>query len=126
MSVDVSLPHTPPQLLCLARALIREAGVIYMDEATANVDGDTDALIQATIRTEFAQCTVLTVAHRLNTVIDADRVLVMKDGRAVEFDSPQTLLANANSVFSQLVDETGPASAAFLREAAGLRSSHPS
>jgi ABC-type multidrug transport system fused ATPase/permease subunit len=106
------------QLLCLARALIREAPVIYMDEATANVDGDTDALIQGTIRSEFAACTVLTVAHRLNTVVDCDRVLVMVSGVVVEFDSPAALLRDDNSHFTGLVNETGARSAAYLREAA--------
>lgn len=106
------------QLLCLARALIREAPIIYMDEATANVDGDTDALIQGTIRSEFSNCTVLTVAHRLNTIVDCDRVLVMASGRVVEFDSPANLLRDAASHLSGLVNETGVRSAQYLREAA--------
>ncbi len=110
--------RTTLQLLCLARALIREANVIYIDEATSNVDIDTDALIQRTIRSEFAHGTVLTVAHRLNTIIDYDRVLVMGAGRLLELGSPAELLAMPGSQFSALVDETGPSSSAFLRAAA--------
>lgn len=97
------------QLVCLCRAILRENKILVMDEATANVDPMTDALIQTTIREKFSGCTVLTIAHRLGTVIDADRVLVMDAGRAVEFDTPFTLLKaeQGPKIFQSMVRETG-------------------
>ena len=91
------------QLLCLARALLQGNKIIVMDEATANVDFETDCLIQEVIRTKFKNCTVLTIAHRLKTVIDYDKILVLDQGQAVEFDSPRVLLAKGDGVFAQLV-----------------------
>ena len=90
------------QLLCLARALLKKNKIIVMDEATANVDYRTDQLIQETIRTKFKHCTVITIAHRLNTIIDYDRVLVLDNGRVVEFDKPDILLQNKEGQFSRL------------------------
>ena len=78
-----------------------------MDEATAAVDFETDALIQKTIRTEFKDRTVLTIAHRINTIIDYDRVMVLDAGRVIEFDSPQALLADQRSVFFSLAHSHG-------------------
>lgn len=106
------------QLFCLARALLRNSKVLMMDEATASVDMDTDALIQRTVRTNFASCTVLTIAHRLNTIMDSDRVLVMDGGVAAEYGPPSELLRNGAGMLSQLVENTGKQSAAFLRRAA--------
>ena len=103
------------QLLCLARALLKRARVLVMDEATASTDADTDAKIQATIKTKLTHATVLSIAHRLHSVIEFDKVLVMDAGRVAEFDSPAALLDNPSSIFSSMVDETGSDSSAYLR-----------
>eukprot|EP01029_Cantina_marsupialis_P002874 TRINITY_DN1275_c0_g1_i6.p1 TRINITY_DN1275_c0_g1~~TRINITY_DN1275_c0_g1_i6.p1 ORF type:complete len:1329 (+),score=532.89 TRINITY_DN1275_c0_g1_i6:101-4087(+) len=105
------------QLLCLGRALLRHAKVIVMDEATASVDFDTDSVIQETVRKEFSDSTVLTIAHRLPTIIDYDLILVMDDGKVAEFDKPKNLVSSGG-IFSQLIDELGPAMAASMREQA--------
>lgn len=94
------------QLLCLARALMRNNKILIIDEATANVDSLTDSLIQATIREKFSQCTVLTIAHRLNTVMDADKILVIDNGKIVEFDHPYILLSKNQGLFYDLVMES--------------------
>ncbi|EQC27313.1 hypothetical protein SDRG_14934 [Saprolegnia diclina VS20] len=91
------------QLLCMARALLKQSKVIVMDEATASVDPATDRRLQATIRDVFADCTCLTIAHRLNTVLDADVMLVLDAGAVAEFGPPSTLLANPDGLLSHLV-----------------------
>ncbi|XP_011264384.1 multidrug resistance-associated protein 1 isoform X2 [Camponotus floridanus] len=95
------------QLICLARALLRKTKVLVLDEATAAVDLETDDLIQTTIRQEFKDCTVLTIAHRLNTILDSDRVIVLDKGLIVEYDSPEKLLRNPSSSFYSMAKDAG-------------------
>ncbi|KAG0706857.1 Multidrug resistance-associated protein 1 [Chionoecetes opilio] len=95
------------QLVCLARALLRKTRVLILDEATAAIDLETDDLIQATIRQEFADSTVLTIAHRLNTIMDSSRVLVLEKGEIKEFDSPSVLLKNKTSIFYGMAKDAG-------------------
>uniref|UniRef100_A0A663DU40 ATP binding cassette subfamily C member 2 n=1 Tax=Aquila chrysaetos chrysaetos TaxID=223781 RepID=A0A663DU40_AQUCH len=94
------------QLVCLARALLRKAKILILDEATAAVDLETDHLIQTTIRSEFVDCTVLTIAHRLHTIMDSNRVMVLQAGRIVEYDSPEELLKK-HGVFSAMAKDAG-------------------
>ncbi|PIC15235.1 hypothetical protein B9Z55_022288 [Caenorhabditis nigoni] len=93
------------QLICLARALLRKTKVLVLDEAAAAVDVETDSLIQKTIREQFKECTVLTIAHRLNTVLDSDRLLVLDKGRVAEFDTPKNLLANQEGIFYSMAKD---------------------
>ena len=124
------------QLVCLARALLRKTRILVLDEATAAVDLETDDLIQSTIRAEFSDCTVLTIAHRIKathqhpcmlnmlfqlfnrvwsvldvtavqTILDSDRVMVMDAGRLVELDSPEALLAKKDSTFYSMAKDAG-------------------
>lgn len=120
------------QLICLARALLRKTKILILDEATASVDLETDKLIQDTICTEFADCTVLTIAHRLNTIQNYDRssisryfiwtysiitlliklftvyrIMVLDRGTIVEFDTPANLFKSKNSVFQRMASEAG-------------------
>ncbi|XP_061693359.1 ATP-binding cassette sub-family C member 4-like [Syngnathoides biaculeatus] len=106
------------QLVCLARAILRKNRILVIDEATANVDPRTDELIQRTIRREFRDCTVFTIAHRLNTIIDSDRILVLDEGRIQEFDRPFNLLQNKGGALYRLVQQLGPAEAESLLEVA--------
>uniref|UniRef100_A0A6Q2XEW5 ATP-binding cassette, sub-family C (CFTR/MRP), member 2 n=1 Tax=Esox lucius TaxID=8010 RepID=A0A6Q2XEW5_ESOLU len=92
------------QLLCLARALLRKSRILILDEATAAVDLETDDLIQTTIRQEFAHCTVLTIAHRLHSILDSNRVMVLDAGKIVEFDSPSTLFNQQGHFYSMAKD----------------------
>ncbi|KAF6731478.1 Canalicular multispecific organic anion transporter 1 [Oryzias melastigma] len=92
------------QLLCLARALLRKSRILILDEATAAVDLETDDLIQNTIRKEFAHCTVLTIAHRLHSIMDSSRVMVLDAGKIVEFDSPSNLLGNQGWFYAMAKD----------------------
>ncbi|KAF8976440.1 hypothetical protein BGZ46_008260 [Entomortierella lignicola] len=108
------------QLVCLSRALLAKSKIVVLDEATASVDMATDALIQKAIRVDFAGSTVVTIAHRINTVIDYDRILVMSQGQVAKYDTPFNLLSDEGSAFSELVAETGDQNAAHLRALVGL------
>ncbi|CAG8496604.1 9578_t:CDS:10 [Ambispora gerdemannii] len=95
------------QLLCLARALLRQSKIIIMDEATASIDPETDNKIQETFRTEFQYATVLCVSHRFRTIIDSDRILVLDNGEIIEFDTPYNLISNPDGLFRHLCEATG-------------------
>jgi len=95
------------QLICLARALLRKTKVLVLDEATAAVDLETDDLIQATIRKEFKDASVVTIAHRLNTIMDSNRVLVLDHGEIKEYAPPSELLANKQSIFYGMAKDAG-------------------
>lgn len=102
------------QLICLARAMLGKPKLLFLDEATASVDGETDGHIQKMLRSRFLGTTLLTIAHRLNTIMDYDVILVIDKGTAAEFGTPAELLSITDGVFSQLVESTGKESAAAL------------
>jgi len=95
------------QLVCLARALLRKSKILILDEATAACDIETDRLIQETIREKFSHCTIITIAHRLHTVMDYDRIMVLDQGSLIESGKPQDLLDKNDSVFFSLAKEAG-------------------
>jgi ATP-binding cassette subfamily C (CFTR/MRP) protein 4 len=104
------------QLICLARAILNENKILVMDEATSNIDQENDTLVQTAIKQEFRDCTVLTIAHRLSTVIELDKLMIMQDGRLVEFGTPRELLDRGSSgCLSAMIDATGEQQAALLR-----------
>lgn len=94
------------QLVCLARALLQKAKVLILDEATAAIDIETDLQIQSALRTQFKESTVLTIAHRINTIMDCDRILVLENGQIAEFDTPKQLTAQ-KGLFYKLMEESG-------------------
>ncbi|WIA12103.1 hypothetical protein OEZ85_012177 [Tetradesmus obliquus] len=106
------------QLFCMARAMLRNSRVLMLDEATASVDPETDRLIQAAIRSVFTATTMLTIAHRLNTIMDADRVLVLDQGLLLENGEPHALLQQQSGLFTGMVEQTGSSSSAYLRDVA--------
>jgi ABC-type multidrug transport system fused ATPase/permease subunit len=106
-SSGANISQGQKQLLCLARAILSRPKLIILDEATSAVDMKTDELIQRSIREEFSNTTLLVVAHRLSTVADFDRILVMKDGVAAEFGTPKELLALEDGVFRDMVEHSG-------------------
>jgi len=101
----------------MARAALRHSAVLVLDEATASIDNDTDALLQQAIRKAFSECTVLTIAHRLHTIMDSTQIMLFESGKLVEYDEPHALLSNSSSSFSELVKNTG-AAAEHLRSMA--------
>jgi ABC-type multidrug transport system fused ATPase/permease subunit len=110
------------QLLCLARAVLSKPKVLVLDEATASVDAETDAFIQRMIRNRFKGTTLLTIAHRLNTIMDYDVVLVMDKGKVAEFGTPKDLLENDDGLFTGLVNSTGRESSLVLKRMSLLKS----
>ncbi|XP_043334217.1 ATP-binding cassette sub-family C member 4-like isoform X2 [Cervus canadensis] len=106
------------QLVCLARAILRENRILIIDKATSNVDPRTDELIQKKIREKFAQCSVLTIAHRLSNVVDCTRIMVLDSGRRKEYDNPYALLQNRDKLFYKMVQQLGETEAAALTERA--------
>ncbi|MBW0487072.1 hypothetical protein O181_026787 [Austropuccinia psidii MF-1] len=109
-----NLSNGQRQLLCLSRALLRSSKILVLDEATSSVDPETDLDIQAVIRTEFKGCTILVIAHRLNTILDCDRILVISKGKVVEFDEPKKLLEDSKSEFYGMCKESGQQVMHFL------------
>ena len=103
------------QLICLARAILKMSKILVIDEATANVDQTTDRLLQQTLREHFASATIIAIAHRLDTVMDYDKVLVLGNGRVLEFGPPAELLQDESSSFASMVESTGTAMAEILR-----------
>merc|ERR1719300_2215281 len=101
------------QLVCLARALLKKTRILVLDEATAAVDLETDDLIQGTIRKEFADSTVLTIAHRLNTIMDYDKIMVLDKGLLVEYDTPDNLLTDDKTIFHGMAKDAGITSEFF-------------
>ena len=97
------------QLICLARAMLNPSRILLLDEATASLDSDTNAAVQQVLKEHFSERTIFTIAHRLDTIIDSDRILVMDAGVVAEYDRPDVLLANPESMFSELCLNTGKA-----------------
>eukprot|EP01043_Picozoa_sp_COSAG02_P026306 COSAG02_NODE_1512_length_12212_cov_4.145133_7_plen_219_part_00 len=106
------------QLLCFARAVLRNSKLLVMDECTANVDVETDSLLQSMVRRSFAHCTIFTIAHRLATVIDYDCIAVLDNGHLVEYGQPAQLLRDPAGHLSALVEQTGPTMSSHLRSVA--------
>ena len=106
------------QLICLARAIIKKSKILVIDEATANVDFKTDALVQEAIRECFSDCTVLTIAHRLHTIIDSDRILCLSKGRIESFGRPIDLIEDQTSIFHELIHSLDPNESKRLIEVA--------
>ncbi|KAI8066832.1 hypothetical protein BC940DRAFT_274537 [Gongronella butleri] len=113
------------QLIALARALVKKSALIVLDEATSSIDFDTDRRIQRTIRTEFKDSAIICIAHRLRTICDYDRVLVLDQGKVVEFDTPYALMTKESGIFKQMCEHSGEA-AELMAIARGTTISQPS
>eukprot|EP00792_Barthelona_sp_PAP020_P008656 TRINITY_DN3236_c1_g1_i3.p1 TRINITY_DN3236_c1_g1~~TRINITY_DN3236_c1_g1_i3.p1 ORF type:complete len:1372 (+),score=353.24 TRINITY_DN3236_c1_g1_i3:63-4178(+) len=111
------------QLVCLARALLDDTRILVLDEATSSIDNETDKLVQSVLRNQFQNRTIITIAHRLKTIVDYDRVMCFDHGELIEFDSLKTLAAKPESLLSNLIFETGPEESSFLRRELGLETS---
>lgn len=103
--VNDNLSSGEKSLVQICRAILRKNKIVLLDEATANIDIETEQMVQKLINEEFKDCTMLTVAHRLQTIIKSDKVMVMSYGKVAEFDAPQTLLKNPKSHFTKLVND---------------------
>ena len=97
------------QLMCLARAMLKPSCILLMDEATAALDSDTDAAVQQVLKKHFSDRTIFTIAHRLDTIVSSDRILAINDGVVAEYDRPDVLLENRESIFYELCMNTGRA-----------------
>ena len=95
------------QLVCIARAILRKPRILLLDEATSKLDEESDKAVQMVFRTSFKNCTTLTIAHRINTIMDSDKILLLNNGQIDEYDEPKKLLENKESSFYQLAKEDG-------------------
>lgn len=111
------------QLICLARAILKKTKILIIDEATANVDYKTDLIIQKTIREQFKDCTVLTIAHRLATVVDSSRILCLSEGEVKNFDTPSKLLDDESSILFELTKKLSPNEKKYIFDIAYGRTS---
>lgn len=101
---DLSFSSGQKQLLCLARAIVSKSRIVVLDEATASMDEETDVLIHRVLEENFASCTVIAVAHKLRSVLKCDKVMLVEEGRIVEYDSPVALLSNKNGRFYKMIE----------------------
>ena len=111
------------QQICLARVILRKSKILVLDEATSSLDVVTDNLVLETIRTVFRNSTVITIAHRLHTIVDSDRLIVLDKGRVAELGSPKNLMSKKGGIFASMVDETGETTKRYLINAVSEQSS---
>jgi ATP-binding cassette subfamily C (CFTR/MRP) protein 4 len=114
-SDKVKLSEGQKQLMCLARAILRKNKIVMIDEATANVDNETDKCIQSHLEERFKESTVITIAHRLRTIVDSDWVIVMEGGMCVEEGNPKELIKRKKSKFLKMIKHTGPEESEYLK-----------